>query len=374
MIKVVLVAPGASSIGRILFSGGTDVGLLRERNEDSFLLFPEHRLAVVADGMGGHMSGDVASSLAITTIQDFFRETVGPDRTWPFPYDPELTEEENCMVVGVRLANQQVFNRARNSSNEVGMGTTLVAIMLSPDATQAVVGHVGDSRCYLIREGSINQLTTDHSLISEVAEIAPWLSEEEVRQLPSNVITRALGMAPDVVVDLLTTDTQPGDLFLLCSDGLNGMLTDPQILEAATSDDDLDTACGRLIERANAAGGTDNTTVTLIRLDPLTAPGDVALEDTLDPTRQSPEARVAIALSEVDDLHDDDRAPPSSGPPTEKLVPHVERSTLSGAAAGGAAAGGAAAGGAAAGESPDAPPSGEIADRDTEPGPLTETD
>lgn len=252
---------------RTRFAGKTDVGLLRDRNEDSFLVFPEFRFAAVADGMGGHLSGDIASSLAITTLKDFYRHTVGPDRTWPFPYDNDLTEEENCVVVGVRLANQHVFGRARRSQNESGMGTTVVAVMFTPEQDQVIVGHVGDSRCYRIRDGQITQLTSDHSLVSEVTEIAPWLSEEEVSQLPSNVITRALGMGPDVVVDLLTTETRPGDAYLLCSDGLNGMLTDEEILSICDDDDDLEQVCSNLVSRANAAGGNDNTTVVLVQVE-----------------------------------------------------------------------------------------------------------
>jgi protein phosphatase len=251
---------------RTRFAGKTDVGLLRDRNEDSFLVFPRYRFAAVADGMGGHLSGDIASSLAVATLREFYTNTVGPDRTWPFPYDNELTEEENCVVVGVRLANQSVFRRARRSQNESGMGTTIVVVMFTRDSKQVIVGHVGDSRCYRVRDGQITQLTSDHSLVSEVTEIAPWLSEEEVSQLPSNVITRALGMSPDVVVDLLTTETRVGDTYLLCSDGLNGMLTDDEIL-AAFDHDELDRVCGELVDRANEAGGNDNTTVVVIRIE-----------------------------------------------------------------------------------------------------------
>ena len=251
---------------RSRFAGKTDVGLLRDRNEDSFLVFPRYRFAAVADGMGGHLSGDIASSLAVTTLREFYTNTVGPDRTWPFPYDNELTEEENCVVVGVRLANQAVFSRARRSQNESGMGTTIVVVMFTRDSKQVIVGHVGDSRCYRVREGQITQLTSDHSLVSEVTEIAPWLSDEEVSQLPSNVITRALGMAPDVVVDLLTTETRPGDTYLLCSDGLNGMLTDDEIL-AAFDHADLDRVCDELVDRANEAGGNDNTTVVVVHVE-----------------------------------------------------------------------------------------------------------
>jgi serine/threonine protein phosphatase PrpC len=248
---------------RARFAGLTDVGLMRERNEDSLLVVPQHRFAAVADGMGGHLSGDVASGLAVSTLKDFYTNTVGPDRTWPFPYDQELTEEENCVVTAVRLANRQVFTRARQSRTEAGMGTTVVAIMFTPDVKQVIIGHVGDSRCYRVRDGKISQLTNDHSLVSEVAEIAPWLSEEEVRELPTNVITRALGMAPDVVVDLLTTTTKVGDLYLLCSDGLNGMVSDEEILATFADGKGLDELCEMLVAKANAAGGVDNTTVVV---------------------------------------------------------------------------------------------------------------
>lgn len=252
---------------RARFAGLTDVGLIRERNEDSLLVFPEYRFAAVADGMGGHLSGDVASALAISTLQDFYANTVGPDRTWPFPYDQDLTEEENCMVAGVRLANRQVFTRARKTRSETGMGTTVVAVMFTPDLERVIVGHVGDSRCYRVRDGAIGQLTNDHSLVSEVSEIAPWLTDDEVRELPTNVITRALGMAPDVVVDLLTTPTRVGDLYLLCSDGLNGMVSDDEILEVLAQDKSLERICADLIDRANAAGGIDNTTVVVAKLE-----------------------------------------------------------------------------------------------------------
>ncbi|HZO14621.1 MAG TPA: protein phosphatase 2C domain-containing protein [Polyangiaceae bacterium] len=294
---------------RTRFAGRTDVGLLRDRNEDSFLVFPEYRFAAVADGMGGHLSGDIASSLAISTLQEFYKHTVGPDRTWPFPYDNDLTEEENCVVVGVRLANQHVFSRARRSQNETGMGTTIVAIMFSPDGKQVIVGHVGDSRCYRIRDNHITQLTSDHSLVSEVTEIAPWLSEDEVNQLPSNVITRALGMAPDVVVDLLTTETRDGDIYLLCSDGLNGMLTDDEILAIAGKRDALlEQICDDLIAKANAAGGNDNTTVVVVRVEDEKA--DDAVEDN-GATRHIPEPQAGGAIELVDQAEGEVRDEPS---------------------------------------------------------------
>lgn len=257
------MAEGTQERRRTRFAGASDVGLLRERNEDSFLVFPRHRVAAVADGMGGHAGGDVASAIAIATLTDFFATTVGLDRTWPFPYDGDLSDEENCVVVGVRLANQNVFGGAAKGSGDGGMGTTVVAMMFTPDARQVVVGHVGDSRCYRVRNRRITPLTTDHSLVSEVTEIAPWLSEDEIQQLPTNYVTRALGMGPDVVVDLLTTETRAGDVYLLCSDGLSGMLSDDRILEVLLEDRSLADRALALVDAANDAGGADNVTVVL---------------------------------------------------------------------------------------------------------------
>ncbi len=296
---------------QIRFAGRTDVGLLRERNEDSLVLVPDYRFAAVADGMGGHLSGDVASALAVATVEDFYAHTVGPDRTWPFPYDTDLTEEENCVVTGLRLANRRVFSQARKSDSDAGMGTTIVAVMFTQDAKQVIIGHVGDSRCYRIRDGAITQLTSDHSLVSEVTEIAPWLSEEEVAQLPKNVITRALGMSPDVLVDLLTTNTKPDDTYLLCSDGLNGMVTDELILETVSEHGDaLDDTCQSLIKRANEAGGLDNTTVVLAKVDlepdeefePIDEEGDTLPAVLMDDLPSSP------SLDDLDDggSRDDD--------------------------------------------------------------------
>lgn len=252
---------------RTRFAGKTDVGLQREHNEDSLLLLPEYRLVAVADGMGGHRSGDVASQLAISTLSDFLAVTVGNDGTWPFPADPNLTDEENAIVTGLRLANRRIFDRSLRTMADFGMGTTIVAAMFSPSADRVTVGHVGDSRCYRIRAGEIAQLTRDHSLVSDALQMAPWLSDEEVQRLPSNVITRALGIREDVVVDFVTVETQDQDIYLLCSDGLSGMMSDEDILELARAEDDLDKTCDALVAHANAEGGADNITVVVARVD-----------------------------------------------------------------------------------------------------------
>jgi serine/threonine protein phosphatase PrpC len=221
----------------------------------------------VADGMGGHRSGDVASQMAVATLKDFFQVTVDRDATWPFPADPTLTEEENYVVTGLRLANRRIFDRSLQTMADFGMGTTVVAAMFSKKADKVTIGHVGDSRCYRIRGREILQLTRDHSLVSDAAHMAPWMTEEEVRQLPPNVITRALGIREDVVVDILTENTRENDVYLLCSDGLSGLVSDDEILELVSAKTPLEEACQSLIGRANLMGGSDNITVVLARVE-----------------------------------------------------------------------------------------------------------
>jgi len=252
---------------RTVFAGLTDVGIVREHNEDSLLLMPDYRVVAVADGMGGHRSGDVASQLAVSTLSDFFSITVGHDGTWPFPADPNLTEEENYIVTGLRLANRRIFDRSLKRIADFGMGTTIVAAMFTKEADRVTVGHVGDSRCYRIRDQEIMQLTRDHSLVSDALQMAPWMTDEEIRQLPQNVITRALGIREDVLVDLVTDETRLGDLYVLCSDGLSGLVSDEQVHQIVTSTDELDAACKLLVDRANYFGGTDNITAVLARIE-----------------------------------------------------------------------------------------------------------
>ena len=249
------------------FAGMTDVGLLREHNEDSLVLLPEHGVVAVADGMGGHSSGDVASQLAVSTLTDFFTVVVGRDGTWPFPADPTLSDEENYIVTSLRLANRRIFDRSLRTMADFGMGTTVVAAIFTPEGDKISVGHVGDSRAYRIRAGEIVQMTRDHSLISDARHLAPWMTTEEIRQLPPNVITRALGIREDVLVDLATEATELGDVYLLCSDGLSGMMTDEQILETVIRAENLDEACKTLIDRANFFGGSDNITAVLVRVE-----------------------------------------------------------------------------------------------------------
>ena len=263
------------------FAGMTDTGLLREHNEDSLLLLPEYGIVAVADGMGGHRSGDVASQLAISTLSDFFSVVVGRDGTWPFPADPNLTEEENYVITGLRLANRRIFDRSLRTMADFGMGTTIVAAIFTKKADKVTVGHVGDSRCYRIRGDEIHQMTRDHSLVNDYLLAMPELTEEQKSELPKNVITRALGMQEHVTVDLQGDDATVGDCYVLCSDGLSGMIEDSEILEIVAGSPTIEEACRKLIALANEHGGEDNITAVLVKIEDEPGSEKVSLSDTL---------------------------------------------------------------------------------------------
>ncbi|MGZ3416926.1 MAG: Stp1/IreP family PP2C-type Ser/Thr phosphatase [Polyangiales bacterium] len=248
-------------------AGLSDVGRQREHNEDRFVMLPEHSLYVVADGMGGHRAGDVASSIATTEVAEFFKTTMSEDITWPFPFDAAKTEEENRLICGIKLANRKIFDKALGNRELHGMGTTVVGLLYAPKKNQVYVAHVGDSRCYRVRAGMIEQLTRDHSLINEYLQAMPELPSEQRDNLPKNVITRALGMHDQVQVDVKVDVPHVGDVYVLCSDGLSGMVSDQEIADIVTTHhEDLDTGVKKLIERANEHGGEDNVTAILVKV------------------------------------------------------------------------------------------------------------
>lgn len=245
-------------------AGLTDQGRVRGHNEDALLLVPDCGLVCVCDGMGGHASGEVASGLAVETIAGFFRYAFGdPDATWPFKLDRNFSREANRLSISIRLAAGKIYERAAANEQQRGMGTTIVACTLGPQ--KVAVGHAGDSRCYLFRGGVLSGVTRDHSLLQEyIAARGP--SAEEIAAFPhKNVITRALGLDPNVRPEVNEFDAQQGDVLMLCSDGLHGMITDVQIAEILASERDLTAAAAKLIAGANAAGGVDNITVALAR-------------------------------------------------------------------------------------------------------------
>ena len=250
----------------VVAAGLSDVGKQREHNEDSFCILPEYDLFIVADGMGGHRAGDVASKMATHTIASFFQATSKEDATWPFHFDPHLSVEENRLITGIKVANKRIFDASTRYREVHGMGTTVVGALFSKERERVYVAHVGDSRAYRVRDGQITQLTRDHSLINDYLLVMPDMTQEQRDELPKNVITRALGMQDSVVVDLVPEHPKVGDVYVLCSDGLSGMITDDEIRDAVVQNDELDAAAQAMIDHANENGGEDNITVVLLRV------------------------------------------------------------------------------------------------------------
>jgi protein phosphatase len=252
---------------RLAYAGSSDVGRKRTHNEDAYLVLPEEHLCCVADGMGGHASGEVASRIAVEEMAEFFRMT-GRDEeaTWPFKMDPGRGYDENRLLTGVKLANLRILERAAADERLKGMGTTLVAAAFPKGGPTLLVGHVGDSRAYLLRRGTLRQLTEDHSLLNDYRK-SHALTPEEIQAFPhKNVIVRALGMRDTVEVDLLRETVEEGDVVLLCSDGLSGMVPDARIAEIARANaGDLRRAAQALVDAANDAGGADNVTCVLVQ-------------------------------------------------------------------------------------------------------------
>jgi PPM family protein phosphatase len=249
--------------------GRTDVGLLRVRNEDRLLVAPEIELYVVADGMGGSNAGDVAADLAVRAIDRSMRSASHTESEQDFWYlDLGLTDAARRLASAIRCANLEVFRAQERSAEHSGMGSTVVALSIARDEQSVHIAHVGDSRCYLLRDGEFMQLTRDHSLVNEARALAPHLDAAQLARLPRNVVSRALGLRRGVRIDIRTEATRPGDLYVLCSDGLSGMLNDKQILDALERTSDLDEACDSLVLLANEHGGRDNVTVILLRIEP----------------------------------------------------------------------------------------------------------
>ncbi len=214
----------------------------------------------MADGMGGHTAGDMASSIAVEIVGDFIKKAFSDSEiTWPFGVDYLLPREINAISSGMRLANRHIFNESED------MGTTMVVLLIKDD--KASICHVGDSRLYRIRGDTIEQITEDHSLVA--CEIKRGtITKEQAKNYPlRHVITRAIGTSADIQCDWKVESVRSGDMFLLCSDGLSGMLEDSEILNITIEENRIEHCCERLIRKANEKGGNDNITAILIRCD-----------------------------------------------------------------------------------------------------------
>ena len=252
---------------RLSWAVASDPGLRRDSNEDAYAARPDLGLFLVADGMGGHAAGEVASKITAETIEAFANDTRARDinRTWPFPFEPDLSIDGNRLKAAFRLANRQVAMRMESQQELRGMATTASAVILDarPESVHAAIGHVGDSRVYLYRGGALRQLTDDHSWVGEQIR-SGTMSDADARRHPwRNVVTRAISGGVDPEVDVIELTMQPGDRLLLCSDGLSGVVSTEE-MGRLVAGPELEAACASLVKAANAAGGPDNITAVLI--------------------------------------------------------------------------------------------------------------
>jgi protein phosphatase len=243
----------------------SDVGRIRKTNEDSFLSDAEMRLFAVADGMGGHGAGEVASRLAIEATAGFIkRSALDTDFSWPYGLDGKLTFDGNRLRTAIYLANRRVFRAAESNDDYSGMGTTIVGLLVN--GPRISIGHVGDSRLYLLRGGELEQLTEDDSWAATILAHDPKARTTDLSHHPMrNVLTNALGARDQVDVHLTERDLQHGDVMLLCSDGLHGVLDNAAMGEILERQTDVELAARELVETALDTGSRDNVTALVVR-------------------------------------------------------------------------------------------------------------
>jgi protein phosphatase len=242
---------GPNALILVTAVGLTDPGLKRKHNEDAYATLEDHHLFVIADGMGRHAAGEIASQLCVDAITEAFNSgNFGP------PVEPPLPRRASRLRSSILLANTRILNAARENDAYAGMGTTVVSAYFSPNNQRVYIGHVGDSRCYRLRSGKFSQLTTDHTL-----------GAAGIQGKSAAVLSRAVGIEDNVEVDVTMESPLPGDIYLLCSDGLSRMIGDEEIQSTLETEKDLQAATKVLIEKANAKGGRDNITTILVRVD-----------------------------------------------------------------------------------------------------------
>jgi serine/threonine protein phosphatase PrpC len=245
----------------------SDPGRRRQINEDYYLVNRRHDLYVLADGMGGHAAGEVASQLVAGTIEEFvLLVTESAEITWPFGYSVRMPYEHNVLQTAVQLANSRVSQTAQQSEQYVGMGSTVVVAWIR--GNKAFYSHIGDSRIYLLRNGQLSQLTQDHSLVQEQISRGLITPEEAKTHRLRHVVTKAVGGRDSVEVSVQEQELQAGDQLLLCSDGLTDCVADPEICRILNTPANPEQLCQELVDSANQAGGDDNITVVLLQYSP----------------------------------------------------------------------------------------------------------
>lgn len=251
---------------RLEAAAASDAGQVREANEDVYGLYPEERLFVVADGMGGRSAGEIAARIGIDALEAFWRDNQGTDpTTWPYPWDAQFSRPVNLLRVGLKVANRHIIDESRKDPAWYRMAATVAALCFDDD--QIIAAHAGDVRIYRYRKSSAARLTRDHSVAEEMRAAQPALSPEQIAALiHRNVITRALGNRPDLEPTVYLNSYLDGDVYLLCSDGLWNCVPDDTVTGIVNSEPDLESACHRLVDAANQAGAPDNVTALLVRV------------------------------------------------------------------------------------------------------------
>jgi serine/threonine protein phosphatase PrpC len=246
--------------------GLTDTGMVREHNEDCFLIVPESGVAILADGMGGHLAGEVASAMAVDQVIHHLLQAFVDTRKDRRRSPKGQSLESDALVEAIKTANSAIHSASVAKPEQAGMGTTVVAVVFNDN--RLTVAHVGDSRLYCYRNGMLTQVTEDHSMVQELLRRGLITPEEARTSVNRNLVTRALGVDPAVEVDVTEQTFESGDIYLLCSDGLNDVLTDEDIAaKLGESGGDLGAAAKQMIGEVNARGGPDNVSIVLIRTD-----------------------------------------------------------------------------------------------------------
>ncbi len=249
---------------RIEIGARTDVGRVRNNNEDSYRLVPALNLFVVSDGMGGEAHGEVASAMAVETVAMHCLEAANnPSAPFFGESRPDLSEKTNRLASAVHLANRKIYESALSNPAQRGMGATILAAWL--DGQRLSLAHVGDSRAYLLRGGALEQLTSDHSLVAEQVRRGLLTPQQADASEMQSVLIRALGTQEEVEVDADEHLLLDGDVLLLCSDGLTRMVTDPEVASTLLTHPDAQAAAERLVALSNEYGGEDNVTVVVLR-------------------------------------------------------------------------------------------------------------
>ena len=256
---------------RILAGGATDIGRVRQHNEDAVLVRADLQLYLVADGAGGHNAGNIASALAVTSVGHYFEATAGDPRLGKALDELNLSPAARRLSRAIQVANREIIEIAKTRNNYHGMGTTIAAVAMQPELGLMHVAHVGDSRVYRVREARLEQLTADHSLANDVLEQRPDLPEEVAQKLPRKVVTRALGMEEALRVSIRSHQIIPGDKYLICSDGMTGALDDDDLSDVLRVAKSPDEGVKLLIDMANEAGAEDNLAAVMLMVE--LAPG-----------------------------------------------------------------------------------------------------